>query len=393
MSNDPRFDTELDLRNTYNAKWDRMEAYCGVSSDDGLAMWVAEMDFPAPQVARDALIAQAERGVYGYFGKDDDYRAAICWWMRTRHDWTIDPAHIFSTHGLVNATALVADTFTDPGDAVVLFTPVYHAFARVLKAAEREITECPLVQVDGRYTFDWDAYDACLTGRERMLILCSPHNPGGRVWTRAELDAVADFARRHDLLILSDEIHFDLTMPGQTHFPMAKIEGIEDRLVMMTATSKSFNLAGLHVGNVIIANPELRKRFGARMAGLGISPNTAGMFATMAVYSEAGAAWLYDLRAYLDTNRQVFDAGVNAIPGIKSMPLEATYLGWVDFSGTGMAADEFIARVERDARIGTNHGVEFGTGGESFLRFNLAAPRTRIQEAVARLTRAFGDLQ
>ena len=382
MNHDPRFDTLLELRGTHNAKWDGMEPVYGVPSEGGLPMWVAEMDFAAPQVVRDALIEQAERGVYGYFGGDADYRAAICWWMKERHSWNIEPDWIFSTHGLVNGTAITVDTFTDPGDAVVLFTPVYHAFARVLRAAGREITECPLVNDNGRYTYDFEAYDALLTGREKMLILCSPHNPGGRVWTREELEGIAEFARRHDLL-----------MPGHTHIPMAKIDGIADRLVMMTATSKSFNLAGLHLGNVIIPDAGLRAKFGARMAGLGISPNTPGMFATMAVYSQEGIAWLEDLITYLDGNRKLFDAAVNEMPGLASMDLESTYLAWVDFAGTGMEPEEFTARVEKQAKIAANHGTTFGMGGETFLRLNLAAPRARVQDAVDRLARAFGDLQ
>jgi cystathionine beta-lyase len=313
--------------------------------------------------------------------------------MAERHGWQIEPEWIFTTHGLVNGTAMCVDTYTDPGDAVVLFTPVYHAFARVINAAGREVRECPLVNSDGRYEMDFAAYDALMTGTERMLILCSPHNPGGRVWTRAELQGVADFARRHDLILVSDEIHHDLLMPGQRHIPMAHIDGIVDRLVMMTATTKTFNIAGAHLGNVIIPDDALRARFATRMAAMGLSPNSFGLVMAEAAYSPEGAAWVDALCGYLDGNRALFDAGVNAIPGLTSMPLEATYLAWVDFSGTGMDATEFTRRVEREARICVNHGPTFGTGGEGFLRFNLATPRARVAEAVQRLQAAFADLQ
>ena len=226
-----------------------------------------------------------------------------------------------------------------------------------------------------------------------MFILCSPHNPGGRVWTRAELQGVADFCKRHDLVLVSDEIHADLVMPGHKHIPMALIEGIADRLVMMTATTKTFNIAGAHIGNVIIADPVLREKFAATMMKMGISPNSFGMFMATAAYSPEGAAWVDALNLYLDANRRAFDAGIAAIPGLRSMPLEATYLAWVDFSGTGMSQEEFAARVEKGARIAVNHGTPFGQGGESFLRFNLACPRALIDEAVARLKVAFADLQ
>ena len=314
--------------------------------------------------------------------------------MDTRHGWNVDRDWVFTTHGLVNGTALCIDAFSKPGDGIVLFTPVYHAFAKIIHAAERDVVECQMVETAGRYEMDFDAYDAQMTGKETMVILCSPHNPGGRVWSREELQGVADFAKRHDLILVSDEIHHDLVFPGQSHIPMANVDpSITDRLVMMTATTKTFNIAGSHSGNVIIEDPTLRARFGARMAALGLSPNSFGLFMATAAYSPDGAAWVDDLVAYLDGNRKVFDAAVNAIPGLRSMPLESTYLSWVDFAGTGMEMADFTNRVEKGARIAVNHGPTFGAGGDSFLRFNIATPRARVEEACARLAEAFSDLQ
>ncbi len=387
------FDTAPDRRGTHCVKWDMMEKLYGVSADDGIAMWVADMEFPPPQCVQDAVQAMVDHGVYGYFGDDSKYRAAIQWWMAERHRWRIEPDWIFTTHGLVNGTSMCIDAFTKEGDGVVLFTPVYHAFAKVINASNRKVVECQLANTDGRYEFDFNAYDAQMTGNERMVILCSPHNPGGRVWSKAELQAVAAFAKRHDLILVSDEIHHDLTMPGHTHIPMSHIAGITERLVMMTATTKTFNIAGSHSGNVIIEDPDLRARFGARMMALGMSPNSFGLFMATAAYSPDGAAWVDDLKTYLDGNRRIFDEGVNAIPGLASMPLEATYLAWVDFDGTGMSRDEFTTRVQSNAKIAVNHGPTFGTGGDSFLRFNFAAPRAQIVEAVERLQAAFSDLQ
>ena len=387
------FDHAPDRRNTHCVKWDAMEQLFGVSPDDGLSMWVADMEFKAPDCIQNAVQDMVDHGVYGYFGDESKYRAAIQWWMAERHGWQIDPSWIFTTHGLVNGTAMCIDAYTNPGDGIVLFTPVYHAFARVIAAADRQVVECELVNNDGRYEMDFTAYDAQMTGNERMVILCSPHNPGGRVWTKAELQAVAAFAKRHELILVSDEIHHDLTMPGQTHIPMTHIDGITDRLVMMTATTKTFNIAGSHSGNVIIEDPDLRARFGKRMAALGMSPNSFGLFMATAAYSPDGAAWVDNLRLYLDENRKIFDAGMNAIPGLASMPLEATYLAWVDFANTGMNREEFTARVEGTAKIAANHGPTFGKGGDSFLRFNLGAPRAQIEDAVARMQHAFADLQ
>jgi cystathionine beta-lyase len=387
------FDEIIDRRGTCSVKWDAMEALYGVPADDGISMWVADMDFRPPQCISNAVAKMHEHGVYGYYGDDAPYREAICWWMKTRHGWDVDPAGIFTTHGLVNGTAMCVDAFTNPGEGVVLFTPVYHAFAKVISAAGRDVVECEMSNVNGRYELDFDAYDAQMTGNETMLVLCSPHNPSGRLWSKGELQAVAAFAKRHELILVSDEIHHDLVFEGNEHIPMANIAGIEDRLVMMTATTKTFNIAGSHSGNVIIADPDLRARFGARMMAMGLSPNSFGLFMAEAAYSPGGAAWVDDLVQYLDGNRKVFDAGVNAIPGLKSMNMQSTYLAWVDFENTGMSREEFTARVQQNARIAANHGPTFGKGGESFLRVNFATPRARVIEAVERLQVAFGDLQ
>ena len=388
------FDTPINRVGTHSYKWDLMEASYGVSPKDGLAMWVADMDFRPPQSVQRALEKMLAHGIYGYFGDDAEYLDAIRWWMQTRHGWQVERNQIFTTHGLVNGTALCVDAFTKPGDGVVLMTPVYHAFARIITAAGRKVVECQLANTDGRYEMDFDAWDAQMTGRETMLILCSPHNPGGRVWTEAELRGVADFAKRHDLIVVSDEIHHDLVMPGQKHRVMATATpDIADRLVMMTATTKTFNIAGAHSGNVIIADPALRARFAATMMAMGISPNAFGMHMATAAYSPEGAEWVDALMGYLAGNAKILDEGFGEIPGVRSMPLEATYLAWVDFAGTGMAPEEFIRRVEKDARIAVNHGASFGTGGESFLRFNIACPRAVVVEAVARMQAAFADLQ
>lgn len=387
------FDEIIDRFGTHSVKWDMMEAIYGVPASGGISMWVADMDFRPPQCVSDAVAKMHEHGVYGYYGDDKPYRDAICWWMKTRHGWDVDPAGIFTTHGLVNGTSMCVDAFTKPGDGVVLFTPVYHAFAKVITAADRTVVECEMVNTNGRYELDFDAYDAQMTGTETMLVFCSPHNPSGRVWTKAELQAVAAFAKRHELILVSDEIHHDLVFDGNSHIPMANIAGIEDRLVMMTATTKTFNIAGSHSGNVIIADPNLRARFGARMMAMGLSPNSFGLFMAEAAYSPEGAVWVDDLVQYLDGNRKIFDAGINAIPGLKSMNMQSTYLAWVDFEDTGMSREDFTRRVEQDARIAANHGPTFGTGGESFLRFNFATPRSRIIEAVERLQAAFSDLQ
>lgn len=390
------FDEVINRFGTHSAKWDMMERIYGVPAKDGISMWVADMDFRPPACVQEALQGMLDHGVYGYYGDDAQYRAAICWWMQNRHGWRVDPEAIFTTHGLVNGTALCVDTYTEAGDGVVLMTPVYHAFAKVIRAAGRDVIECELSVEGGRYEMNleaWDAQLAALGDHAKMIILCSPHNPGGRVWSRAELAGVAELARKHDLILVSDEIHHDIVFAGHTHTPMALIDGIEERLVMMTATTKTFNIAGSHSGNVIIPDAQLRAKFASRMAALGLSANSFGLVMTEAAYCPAGAAWVDEMVAYIDGNRAVFDAGIADIPGLASMPLEATYLAWVDFSGTGMPTEEYTRRVEQEARIAANHGPTFGTGGDGHMRFNLATPRVLVEQAVDRLAQAFKDLQ
>ena len=388
------FDEVIDRRGTHSSKWDSMEELYGVSPDSGLSMWVADMDFRAPKIIQEKLHGINSHGIYGYYGDYKEYNNSIKWWMKNRHNWEIDTSWIFTTHGLVNGTGLCIDAFTKAGDGIILFTPVYYQFSNLVEAARRKVVECPLKLIDNHYHFDFVAYERNLSGDEKMVILCSPHNPGGRVWTKNELQEVAKFAKKHDLVLVSDEIHHDLVYPNKSHtvMPIAN-PSVCDRLVMMTATTKTFNIAGAHSGNVIIANPNLRQKFSQRIKALGISPNSFGLFMATAAYSPEGAQWLDELLHYIDGNRVIFDKEINKIPGLSSMPLEGTYLAWVDFSGTGMEEEEFIYRVQEKAKIAVNHGSTFGTGGEKFLRFNLATPRTLVVEATKRLKDAFSDLQ
>ena len=388
------FDEVIDRRGTHSSKWDTMEELYGVSPESGLSMWVADMDFRAPKIIQEKLHGINSHGIYGYYGDYKEYNNSIKWWMKNRHNWEIDTSWIFTTHGLVNGTGLCIDAFTKPGDGIILFTPVYYQFSNLVEAARRKVVECPLKLIDNHYHFDFVAYERNLSGDEKMVILCSPHNPGGRVWTKNELQEVAKFAKKHDLVLVSDEIHHDLVYPNKSHTVMPIADpSVCDRLVMMTATTKTFNIAGAHSGNVIIPNPNLRQKFSQRIKALGISPNSFGLFMATAAYSPEGAQWLDELLHYIDGNRVIFDREVNKIPGLSSMPLEGTYLAWVDFSGTGMEEEEFIYRVQEKAKIAVNHGSTFGTGGEKFLRFNLATPRTLVVEAAKRLKDAFSDLQ
>ncbi|MGB1256075.1 MAG: MalY/PatB family protein [Thiolinea sp.] len=384
------FDEVIERRNTHSMKWDMMEKFYGVPTDDGIAMWVADMDFRPPEAVNQALAQMVEHGIHGYFGDENEHKQAVCHWMQSRHGWSPTPESVLSAHGLVNGTAMCVQAYTRPGDGVILFTPVYHAFARTIKANDREVIESPLVNNNGRYEMDLEALAQRLRGHETMMILCSPHNPGGRVWSREELQAVADFCIEHDLILVSDEIHHDLVYQPARHIPMPLIaDELESRLIMLTATTKTFNIAGGLTGNVIIADEALRARFTKVQQANGISPNRFGIMIATAAYQH-GAGWLDELVPYLDENRRILDKGLNAIPGFRSMQMESTYLSWVDFSATGITPEAMNTRVQNEAKIAVNHGATFGSGGENFLRFNFATQRSRIIEAVERMQNVFG---
>ena len=387
------FDTLITRRGHGSLKWDATRRVSELDGDDVLPMWVADTDFRIAPVIEAALMEMVQYGVLGYFSDLHKMRESVAWWMSTRHGWSVDPDWVLATHGLGNALALIIDSLTDPGAGVVLFTPVYHEFAGRVRAAGRKTVEVPLAIEEGRQSFDFERASAALDGTEQLLILCSPQNPGGRVWTTQELEAAAEFAKRHDLFVISDEIHHDLVFPGSKFRAMAETTDISDRLVTITAPSKTFNTAGLRFGNMIIGDPDLRARLNTTLNKRSIQPNMAGVRACEAAYSEEGAAWADAQVAYLDDNRRAFDAGINAIPGVQSLPLEATYLAWVDFSGTGMDRSEILNRVEDQARIVVNKGVVFGPGGEGHLRFNFGTQRARVDEAIDRLQSVFSDLQ
>lgn len=389
------FDEIIDRRNTRSSKWDLMDAFTGVSAPDAIPMWVADMDFRAGDFLQDAVKALLEKANYGYFDGDRKMKEAVAWWMKTRHGWEVDPAAMISTASLGNGIGLCLQAYTELGDEVIIFTPVYHEFATKIRNGGRVVKESPLLIDDaGVYRMDLETLEASLCGREKAVLFCSPHNPAGRVWSTEELRALAEFCIRHDLLLISDEIHHDLVMPSFTHvpFPIAAPE-VTDRLIVMTSASKTFNTAGTRLGTVSVPNTSLRKPLADLVKALNLAPNLLGTVLTEAAYSPKGAEWVDALVAYLDGNRQVFLEGIGEIPGVTPMPMQATYLAWVDFTNTGMGMDEVERRVKTDARIAPSIGAEFGTGGENFLRFNIGTPRARLTEAVTRLTEAFSDLQ
>jgi cystathionine beta-lyase len=387
------FDEPIDRRGTNCDKWDNMMSAYGVSPDDGIAMWVADTDFKPPQAALDAVQDLHDFGIFGYHRDDDGYKSAICGWMERRHNWTVDPDWIATSIGMVNGISACINAFTEVGDGVIVFSPVYHAFHRIIKANNRRLVESELILRDGLFHMDLTALADQLDGSEKILLFCSPHNPGGRIWTVDEQRAVARFCQDHDLLLIADEIHHDIIYPGHEHTTISvAAPEIADRLIVTTAPSKVFNLAGNYTAQVIISNETLRHKYFLQRRAFGVSSNITGINMTRAVYDH-GDDYVDELRLYLDGNRKILSDALDAIPGVNFMPMQATYLGWVDFRNTGMSMGEVARRIQTDARVAANHGHTFGAGGAGFMRFNIATQRAHVSDAASRLSEAFADLQ
>ncbi|PSL17841.1 MalY/PatB family protein [Shimia abyssi] len=388
------FDTIIERRGTNSTKWDKMQRLYGVPAEDGLAMWTADSDYQTAPCVIDAVKQAAERGVFGYSWDHPEYKAAVQWWMANRHNWDIDTDWILTSQGLGNAIAMSITTWAAPGEGVVIFSPVYHEFAHKTKKCGRRLVEIPLVRDGETYVIDFDDAQRRLSGDERVLLWCSPQNPSGRVWTSEELRAVAEFAERNDLILVSDEVHHDLVYAGNTFVPMdVAAPEYRHRTVTLVAASKTFNIAGQRTGAMIIPDNALRATMKQTQQSLDYSPSSLGIDMITAAYSPAGAAWVDAQMAHLDGNRRLFDEAMNSIPGVWSMPLQSTYLAWVDFAGTGMSYDEINARFRDGARIAASSGPGFGAGGELCQRVNLATQRSRVAEAAERLKAAFSDLQ
>ena len=385
------FDKTTSRRGTHSAKWDGLEDR-GVSADDGIPMWVADMDFTPPASVTNALSTQVASGFLGYYTGDESWRAAICAWMKTRHAWDIEPDWLVPTYGVISGISLAIQAFSEPDDSVVIFSPVYPGFISAIKATNRKIHFAELRLGQARHEMDLEALDRDLPKDARIVILCSPHNPGGRIWSVEEQRALGEFCERRGLLLISDEIHHDLVYGGNSHVPFVKaMPELSHRTITFASPTKTFNIAGLHLAEAIIADEKLRAKFIAAAGNSGLlHHNTLGMIGAEAAYA-GGADWLDALLVYLEANRDLFNARLaRELPGLRTLPLESTYLSWVDFSDTGLSPDEVETRLKTEARIAVSTGNTFGPGGESWMRFNIALPRPLLDQAIDRLVDVFG---
>ncbi len=387
------FDKVIERRGTHCSKLDTLEARFGITDRDVIAMTVADMDFRSPPAVNEAVRRLAEEGVHGYFGDARAMNGAVIDWLTTRHGWTPEPDWIGTAQGLVSAIGLCIQAFTEPHQGVVVFSPVYHMFGHIVRATGRPLIESELRVVQGRHEMDLESLAGQVGPDTRMVLLCSPHNPGGRVWSAEELRALVAFCIERDLILVSDEIHHDLVFEGRTHHVTAKAAPeAMDRLVTLVAPSKTFNIAGAQVGFTIISNPELRQRLHRVNAAAGLgAPNRMGAVMATAAYAH-GAGWLDALLPYLQANRDLLnDALARRIPGVRPMALDSTYLAWADFTALGLTSDELFRRSVERGRVVPHKGTIFGKGGEGWLRLNFAVPRPVLERAIDGLADAFAS--
>ncbi len=385
------FDRLIDRRGTYSFKYDGLKKVFG--REDVLPMWVADMDFAVPPAVQEAIRRRAEHPIYGYTFRPEEYYQSIVGWIARRHGWQVAREWISYSPGIVPALNMAVQGFTDPGDGVILQSPVYHPFFWAIDLNRRKLLNNRLVEKEGSYTFDFD--DLAEKAKEaKLLLLSNPHNPVGRSWNEDELRRVGEICVEYDVLIVSDEIHADLTLPGHHHVPLASLsEEIAAHTITCMAPSKTFNLAGLSTSSVIISDEKIRTRFKEVVESLHIGGgNLFGIEASIAAYNH-GEPWLDALLQYLSDNIvYVRDLLTQEMPQLTLSQVEATYLLWLDFRRTGMDAEGLRKFMLEEAKVGGNDGAMYGPGGEGFFRLNVACPRVIVGEAFERIYKALKKL-
>jgi cystathionine beta-lyase len=399
------FDQEIDRTGTNAAKWEVVkqdgrfvplaEALQLQEGKRLLPMWVADMDFPVPQPVIDALVTRAQHGIFGYNWPGPSYRQVVIDWLARRHGWTVESEWIVPTPGVVPALNMLVRTFVAPGQRVIVQPPVYYPFYTAISNNGAELARNPLLLADGRYSMDFTGLEALAREPDVvMLILSSPHNPVGRVWTPDELRRLGEICLAHGVLVVADEIHGDLLYPGQRFIPYAALgEQFAANAVVCTAPSKTFNLAGLATSNIIIPNPELRLRFERTLNSNGLhGVNTFGMVALEAAYKD-GEEWLVQVMDYVAGNFQYLRNYVaQHLPQIGVVEPEGTYLVWLDCRGLGLDKAALERLMLNDARVFLDEGYIFGPEGEGFERINIACPRSLLAEALERIKAAIDGL-
>lgn len=399
------FDTEWDHRGLSSLKWEFIvregepQPWENTSPDLGderiLPMWVADMDFRVAEPIISALENRVKSGIFGYAAKTPGYLSAVINWMQRRHRWTVDEEWIVPTVGIVPALHMIVRQFTNPGDDVLIQRPVYYPFSYAVENNQRKVISNSLSLKDERYEMDFDDLEVKIKQSNIALaILCNPHNPVGRVWSIDELSRFAEICYQNEILVVSDEIHGDLTLPGKNMTPYGRLDSkFTEKSIICTAASKTFNLAGLKTSNLVIRDPIIRGKMKQviRASGLwGLNP--LGLVATQAAYN-SGESWLKDVINYIVGNHEFLGNYLRThIPQLRVIPVESTYLAWIDCRELALDNDSLAALMIDNAKVYLDDGTMFGPEGAGFVRINLACPRSLLEQALDRIRAAVGSL-
>jgi len=383
------FDKYIDNRHAKLSKFDGLRSLYGTSKDTCISMWVADMDFNPPQAVIKALEKEVSHGVFGYYGSNKSFINSLKMWMKNRHDWDISEEWCSVVHGVNSGIGMGLRAFSEPGDEVLLFSPIYYSFFNTIKNNERVAREIPLKIVKDQYEVDFNELEKRLSGKEKIIIFCSPHNPGGKIWNIETLITLAEFCKKNKIIIFMDEIHHDLTYSDKPHTTFLKAAPeAEDISLIFTAATKTFNIAGCHTGTTIIPNPKLRSIYDREHAAFGKTPNRFGMIMTEAAYRE-GAEWLDQLMDYLENNKKIFTSAMKSLTDVNVFDLESTYLAWVDFSQLNISEAELKTMLVNEAGVAPSFGGGFGNTTGKFARFNLACRTEILELATQRLAKTF----
>ena len=380
------FDQTLNRRFTNSVKWDAMEKIYSLNdTTEILPMWIADMDFAPPSAVSKALQKHAEDAIFGYSYVSEEAKQSIVDWQNKRYNWHIEKESISFSHGVVSALANILTALTNVGDKVLISTPVYPPFFNIPKGNGREVVTCPLVEQQGTYVFDFEAFEQALSQNVKAYILCNPHNPGGYVWEEATLKEIVRLCAKYDVLIISDEIHADLMLDGVKHTPLAKIAGDEiDRVITCMAPTKTFNLAGIQVAYIITSDKKKRVQLEAvNMATGQGSLNSFAPVALQAAYSE-GLPWLEELLVYISKNMDYVISELTQLPGVHIAKPQGTYLLWIDCRQLGIDEKEIMQRLLEIGKLALEPGSKYGEEGRGFLRMNVACSFDTVKDAVAR---------
>lgn len=381
------FDREIPRDGTASVKHDGRAAYFG--TPDVLPLWVADMDFAAPEAVTQALESRAAHPVYGYTFYPDSMYDALIAWLKHRHGWEVQRDWIVMAPGVVPSLFATVMACTQQGEGVIVQPPVYFPFFSAVTTNQRRLIQNPLRLEQGRYRIDFEHLEQCAADGARLLLLCSPHNPVGRVWSGVELQEILRIARRHDLTILSDEIHADLVYPGIRHTALATLANETDKVITAVAPSKTFNIPGLGLSSLIVPDPAQRDALKTVFDSLHVGNTNPFSIAAFEAAYRGGEAWLDSLLAYLRDNRDFVGKYLEThLPAIRMISSEGTYLLWLDCRELQMSDAQLRDFFVQQAQVGMNPGAVFGQGGSGFMRLNIAAPRRVIAAALERIAQA-----